>query len=112
MEKNNSTLNIISFNIRFDNPNDGKHSWKSRLPLVSKWVNKQAPDLLSTQEGMFKQTEQLKNSLNNLVLSDSHRNWQKKRMYPCIFFNPHKFQLIESGDIWFCFSKASNLGCF
>ncbi len=93
-------IRIISSNIRFDNPNDNEHKWCYRLPLLSDLINRSQPDILGTQEGWQPQLYELHSKLNNLSIIDSHRNWIEDRMYPTIFLNTSRFEVIESGDIW------------
>ena len=93
-------INVISSNIRFDNPNDGEHQWKFRLPHLADLLNKKSPDILGTQEGWEPQLRELHSKLNDLEIIDSHRNWIADRMYPTIFLNSKKFNLLRSGDIW------------
>ena len=91
---------VISSNIRFDNPTDGLNRWENRKPHLGQLITQFAPDLLSTQEGRLPQIEQLTQVLPNLQLATTHRPWISYRMYPCIFFNPHTIEIIDSGDIW------------
>ncbi len=91
---------IISSNIRFDNPNDGKHIWKNRKHLLAQIINDFESDILGTQEGWKLQLKDLAASLKNLILIDQHRRWIAERMYPCIFINPDTVRILRSGDIW------------
>lgn len=93
-------LKIISSNIRFENPEDGANDWPHRKGLLSKIINDFDTDILVTQEGRKPQLLELENLIPNLKLIDSHREWISHRMYPCIFINPDKIQVINSGDIW------------
>lgn len=96
----NMNLKICSSNIRFDNPKDGTHDWAGRRQILSNFLNSINFDLLGTQEGLRPQIEDLLSLVGNLNLSDKHRDWIIDRMYPSIFFNPHKLTVIDSGDIW------------
>jgi endonuclease/exonuclease/phosphatase family metal-dependent hydrolase len=92
-------LKIISSNIRYDNPEDGEHSWENRKPLLLKIFHDFNPDILGTQEGRELQIKNLARSLS-LKLVDRHRQWIQERMYPCLFINEDKIQVHKSGDIW------------
>ena len=93
-------LKVISFNIRFENPADGKNNWPFRLPLASTLIKHHAPDLMGTQEGYRAQVEELGDEIRPLEMAYSDRPWIENRMYPCIFYNPAKLEELESGDIW------------
>jgi endonuclease/exonuclease/phosphatase family metal-dependent hydrolase len=89
----------MSSNIRYDNPQDGIHSWDSRKPLMQKIINNFQPDILGTQEGREAQIKSLAEIIP-MALTESHREWIADRMYPCLFINEEQIKLIESGDIW------------
>lgn len=91
---------VISANIRFNNPKDGKHDWNGRREIISEVINKYETDLLGTQEGWQPQLNDLNSLLVNLELVDSHREWIEDRMYPSIFINPKNVKVLESGDVW------------
>ena len=95
-----STLKVISFNIRFENPRDGKNNWPARLPHASALVNRHAPDLMGTQEGYQAQLEEFEAELPALKLAYTHRPWIDDRMYPGIYYNPNKLEPLDNGDIW------------
>lgn len=92
-------LKIISSNIRYDNPEDGKHSWENRRPLLQKIFHDFHPDILGTQEGRESQIKSLSKSLH-FKLIDGHRKWIEERMYPCLFVNEERILVHKSGDIW------------
>lgn len=93
-------LKIITSNIRFANPNDGIHPWKERRFLLQSIYQSFEVDILATQEGRKEQIKELQSSLTNLKLIDQHRSYIAERMYPCLFVNPDKMEVLESGDIW------------
>ena len=93
-------LKIITSNIRYANPADGAHDWPYRLPLLTKFYQDSRPDILGTQEGRQPQLKELDDSLPELRLVDSHREWIDVRMYPCLFINPKTVKVARSGDIW------------
>ena len=91
-------LNIMSSNIRFDNPEDGQHCWSGRRNLLSQKIVDFRPHLLGTQEGRRPQLQDLE-ALVGLKILDTHRDWILERMYPSLFFHPDLHPL-ENGDIW------------
>lgn len=93
-------IKICTANIRFDNPKDIPFDWNGRREAMSSFLNENEFDLIGTQEGLNPQLQDLASLLKNLKLSESHRRWIADRMYPCIFFNPNKFRVNDSGDIW------------
>ncbi|MDO9183203.1 MAG: endonuclease/exonuclease/phosphatase family protein [Bacteriovorax sp.] len=92
-------LKLISSNIRYENENDGVHSWENRSPLLQKIITEFHPDILATQEGREKQIKSLA-YLIPLKLIESHREWIEERMYPCLYVNEEQIKVKRSGDIW------------
>ena len=41
------TLTAVTYNLRFDNPEDGPHRWSERADHVADQIHALAPDLLS-----------------------------------------------------------------
>ena len=37
-------IDALTFNIRYDNPRDGKDAWPKRQEMVGQWLQGQAPD--------------------------------------------------------------------
>lgn len=54
-----SGLTILSFNIRYDNPQDGEHSWPHRQNLAAGTVLFHKADLIGMQEALRHQIEDL-----------------------------------------------------
>ncbi|WP_127717769.1 endonuclease/exonuclease/phosphatase family protein [Halobacteriovorax sp. HLS] len=91
---------VASANIRFDNPQDGRHDWAGRRILLSSLLNDFCADIFGTQEGREEQIKDLCSLLPNHTLVEEHREWIEERMYPCIFVNSQNIEVISSGDIW------------
>jgi endonuclease/exonuclease/phosphatase family metal-dependent hydrolase len=93
-------LNLITSNIRFDNPDDGEHTWARRKELLAQTLSEHEPDIIGTQEGREPQLREFFDLLPEHSILDSHRDWLDNRMYPSIFYNPAKMEVKSSGDIW------------
>ena len=57
------SFNIMSFNIRYDNPDDGLHNWKHRKDNVAQLVQFYDVDLVGMQEVLKSQLEDLEEKL-------------------------------------------------
>ena len=99
-------LSVVSSNIRYDEPDDDKFRWENRRDFLAATLLDAKPDLLATQEGKRPQLQDIAARLSGLVCVDSHRSWQDSLMYPCLFYNPTRLTLQESGDIWLSRSPA------
>ncbi len=93
-------LRIITSNIRYDDPKDGKHQWCFRKNIWLKSIKAFGPHILGTQEGLHPQILDFCPEIEPLQIVDQHRTWLFDRMYPNLFFHKQYFKLIRSGDIW------------
>ena len=93
-------LSVVSSNIRYDVPDDDKFRWENRRDFLASTLLDAEPDLVATQEGKRPQLRDISAVLSGLVCVDMHRSWLETLMYPCLFYNPIRLTLQESGDIW------------
>ncbi len=93
-------LNLVTCNIRFDNPADGANAWNHRRDFLVKTLLKAEPDIIATQEGRYDQLKDFESLLKDYDLIDHHRSWIKERMYPTIFVRKNKFEILKSEDLW------------
>ena len=56
-------ISIISFNIRYDNQEDGKNKWTNRKEAVIKMIKETKVCVIGIQEGLPNQVEYLKENL-------------------------------------------------
>ena len=57
-------LKVISYNIRYDNPDDGDNNWKHRKETLINYFNENKPDLIGMQEVLITQLSFLDKSLD------------------------------------------------
>lgn len=60
-----STTDIMTYNLRYDNPKDGENSWSNRKEFLLSQINYYAPDIFGTQEGMEHQVKWLDEKLES-----------------------------------------------
>jgi hypothetical protein len=58
-----SDVRIMTWNIRFDNPDDGIHAWPQRRDSLAAFVRAQMLDVFCIQEGLNGQVKYLKGAL-------------------------------------------------
>ena len=56
-------VKLISYNIRYDNPNDGKNRWEVRKGFLTNQLKFYEPDIFGIQEGLLHQVSYLDSSL-------------------------------------------------
>lgn len=93
----------MSFNIRYDNPNDGKNSWTNgnRKEKVLATIKKYQPAVLGMQEALHHQVQYLAENLKEYAWVGVGRDDGKtKGEFAPIFYNKTRFQLLDSGYFW------------
>ncbi len=94
-------LKAMSFNIRYDNPDDGVSAWPNRRSRVASMVVFHDVDLLGLQEV-------LKTQLDELALLLSDYEWVgvgrddgvNAGEFAPIFYRTQRFELVDSGTFW------------
>lgn len=92
-------IQIISSNIRFDNPADGINAWPHRREILTQTLLSHDPDIVATQEGRRIQLFEFA-QLMNFQMIDEHRKWIEERMYPTFFVKKDRWDILGSYDHW------------
>ena len=91
----------MSYNIRFDNPEDKNFNWEDRKSLISQTISSNTPDVIGIQEAYYNQVRWLDEELKvydwYAIGSDDGKF---RGEYCAIFYNRQKFTNINSGTIW------------
>lgn len=96
-----SSVNVLSFNIRYNNPDDGEHAWPNRKGMVASVVRFHAADLIGMQEVLRSQIDDLTVLLPNYSWYGVGRNDGKNSgEFSPIFYRRDRFQLLDSGEFW------------
>lgn len=95
------TLNICSFNIRYDNPKDGEHNWKHRKDKVANLIQYYEADVIGMQEVLKSQLDDLEQFLPEYQWVGVGRDDGKEAgEYSPVFFRKDKFKLLEQATFW------------
>ena len=94
-------MNIMTFNIRFNNPGDGVNAWPNRVEMVSGLLKFHEPDIFGFQEALVGQIEDIQKTMPDFEWFGVGRDDGKSAgEFSPVFFNKKKFILIESGTFW------------
>ncbi|MBK9255591.1 MAG: endonuclease/exonuclease/phosphatase family protein [Saprospiraceae bacterium] len=94
-------LNIMSFNIRLDNTDDGVNAWTHRKDKVADIITFYDTDICGMQEVLYNQIEDLKSLLSDWDYVGVGRDDGKKGgEFSPIFYNSKKFRIKNSGTFW------------
>ena len=95
------TLNVMSFNIRYNNPADGEHAWPNRRDRVASVIRFHKADLVGMQEVLRDQISDLEILLPQYgwvgVGRDDGKNGGE---FSPIFYRKERFTVLDSGTFW------------
>lgn len=100
-EKNDTVLNVMSFNIRYNSPNDGINIWDNRKDMAADVFKDYQIDIAGLQEVTKVQLDDLSERLPDYGHIGVGRNDGKSDGEYCpIFFNKGELTLLEHGTQW------------
>lgn len=96
-----SSLRVSSFNIRYNNPEDGIHAWPNRLNRVASTILFNQADLIGMQEALRDQVLDLDSALTAYSWIGVGRDDGKESgEYAPIFYRTDRFEVLDSGTFW------------
>ncbi len=96
-----STLRVMSYNIRFNNPGDGEHAWPHRADRVVSMVQFYAPDVVGLQEALAGQIDDMAAALPGYAWFGVGRDDGKAAgEFSPVFYRRDKLELLEDGTFW------------
>ena len=94
-------LKLMTYNIRYDNPNDGENRWDLRKDWLANQVRFVAPDVMGIQEGLAHQVSFLDKNLTDYKYVGIGRDDGKtKGEYSAVFYNFNKLTLVDQNTFW------------
>lgn len=94
-------LNIMTFNVRYDNPEDSLNNWRYRKDVASEIIKIYDIDILGAQEVLVNQKNDLENRLPQYnVVGVGREDGKEKGEYSAVFYKQDRFSEVESGYFW------------
>jgi len=93
-------MRVMTFNIRFENEQDGSNAWVSRRELVAMTIERYSPDILGTQEAKWHQLLYLRDRLPGYAFFAPGRVVDETSQYPTLFYREAGFEVEEAGEFW------------
>jgi len=94
-------VNVMSFNIRYDNPEDSMNNWKFRKEWVANAVRFYDVDIVGMQEVLRNQLEDLRQRLPEYgVVGVGREDGKEKGEYSALWYRKSRFTLLDSGNFW------------
>lgn len=91
-------LLIMTFNLRYDNPEDGENSWSNRKAKVVEIIKQEQPVIIGTQELLPAMIKDLDELLTEYDWFGQPR--QSNDEYSVIFYKKDEVRFVENGTFW------------
>lgn len=96
----NTALTIATYNLRFNNPNDGINAWPNRKEDVKALIRFHDFDIFGTQEGLIDQIRDLAEMSEYAYTGKGRDDGKEAGEHSAIFYKKDRFKLLASGDFW------------
>ena len=95
------TIDIISYNIRYDNPGDAPNNWDNRKDFLISQLNFYNPDVFGIQEGLIHQVKEIDEGLQDYAYFGVGRDHGDERgEHTAVFYNTKRVRLLEQSTFW------------
>lgn len=94
-------VRVMSFNIRYDNPDDGPDAWPNRKDFVASTILFHKSDIVGIQEGLIHQLNELDGLLEGFDRVGVGRNdGEEAGEFSAIYYRSDRFEPLETGNFW------------
>lgn len=95
------SLDVMSFNIRYNNPSDGENAWPNRRTQVANFLNVHRPVVVGMQEVLQDQLEFLDETLVSYTyIGVGREDGAQAGEFAPLFYDTTVVQLRQSGTFW------------
>ncbi len=96
-----TVLNLATFNIRYDNPDDSLNNWRYRRDSVANYILSNNIDIVGMQEVLYSQLLDLRERLPEFdYVGVCRDDGDKAGEASPIFFRKERFDVLDSGTFW------------
>ena len=96
-----TSLSVMTFNMRYDNPEDGQNNWRFRRERIAGVIKAQEVDVLGTQELLSNQFNDLSGLLTGYQgVGVGRLDGAESGEYCAVVFRKDRFTLLDSGTFW------------
>lgn len=94
-------LEVMSYNIKYANENDGENSWSKRKNHITKQIKFYEPGIFGFQEALVSQLKHFESEIENYKYVGVGRdNGKEAGEFSAIFYNAEGFEVLENNTFW------------
>jgi len=95
------TIDVLTYNIRYDNPADSLNAWDNRKDFLISQLNFYEPDVFGTQEALLHQLKDIDNGLEDYTFFGKGRDdGEQAGEFSAIFYNKNNVELQLEHTFW------------
>jgi len=95
------SLKIMTYNIRYDNPDDGADAWPMRKAWLCEQIKTVGPDIFGIQEGLTQQVKYIDSAFNGFRhIGVGRDDGKAKGEFCAIWYDIKKFRMVRQGNFW------------
>ncbi|SKB62525.1 Metal-dependent hydrolase, endonuclease/exonuclease/phosphatase family [Salegentibacter holothuriorum] len=97
----NAQIEVMSYNIKYANENDGENSWSKRKEHITNQIKFYKPGILGVQEALVSQLKHFQSEIENYKYVGVGRDDGKEAgEFSAIFYNAEEFEVLEDNTFW------------
>ncbi len=100
VKKEPADFNVATYNIRYNNKNDGINAWPNRKENVKALIRYHEFDIFGVQEALIDQIRDLADLKEYSYYGKGRDDGREKGEHSAIFYRKDRFKLLRSGDFW------------
>lgn len=100
-QKEAISLNIATFNLRMDTPNDGPNAWEHRKEMVKSLVLYHEFDVFGTQEGFKHQLAGILETGKYAYVGVGRDDGADAGEHSAIIYDKGRFKVLDKGNFWY-----------
>ncbi|WP_035696038.1 endonuclease/exonuclease/phosphatase family protein [Christiangramia portivictoriae] len=94
-------LNLMSYNIKYANENDGENSWSKRKEFLADQIQFYEPEIIGLQEALKLQIDHFLLKIGEYgYLGVAREDGKEKGEYTAILYKKEEFDVIDTGNFW------------
>ncbi len=98
--QSNAPINVATYNLRYNTPNDGVNAWPNRKEMVKSLIQFHEFDLFGTQEALRGQLDDVAELKDFAFLGKGRDDGKQAGEHSAIFYRKDRFKVLDSGDFW------------
>ncbi|MGV3603947.1 MAG: endonuclease/exonuclease/phosphatase family protein [Dyadobacter fermentans] len=95
-----ATINVASYNLRYNTPNDGVNAWPNRKENVKGLIRFHEFDIFGVQEALVGQLKDVAELPEFTYYGKGRDDGKEGGEHSAIFYKKDRFKLLKSGDFW------------